>query len=277
MAGWPDPPFLSVEGPEFADMVRTADELTRRLEHNNWDFDAAPEIFARDAACDVAAKEIVTVFDGQVQTRYGRLIMKGAGARFNLMSHESPRAVYLGARPAIFDLVNAQVGSAGLFDFEEFRRIPQLQRITFENPSVFYQVRDVIFWSVLHRTGLFPTGFEDIGKQLSSGNVIRNVLFTPAKPSYDGKPIFMEGYAAVQFPTEVIEWMPKPLYGGMTTESFHVDTVLTTERTDDSHPYLDLVAEGSVLWQDRTYFMRRFAGISPKDATRGPKVPAEGL
>lgn len=277
MAGVPDPPFLSVEGPEFADRVRTAEEVTRRLEQNNWDFDAAPEVFSPDAACDVAAKEIVNVFDGRVQTRYGKLVMKGAGARFNLMSHESPRSVYLGGRPQVFTEVNSQVGSEGLLDFDEFRRIGAPQRVDLYNPEVFYQLRDVVFWNVLNRTGLFPTGFEDIARQINSGNVIRNLLFAPGRPSEDHeRPVFMEAFSAVQFPTDVVEWMPKPLFGGMSPDSFHIDTLLTVEPTDISHPYLDLVAEGTVILQDRSYFMRRFAGISPKDATRGPGVPPEG-
>src|SRR5436190_22178883 len=103
MAGVPDPPFLSVEGPEFAERVRVAEELTQRLERANWDFAAAEEFFVgRYADCDVAAKEIVNVFDGRMQTRYGRLVMKGTGARFNLFSHESPLSVYLGGRPRVF-------------------------------------------------------------------------------------------------------------------------------------------------------------------------------
>jgi hypothetical protein len=36
------------------------------------------------------------------------------------MSHESPLARYVGARPSVFALVNRQVGSKGLHDFEEF-------------------------------------------------------------------------------------------------------------------------------------------------------------
>jgi hypothetical protein len=277
MAGWPDPQFLSVEGPEFAERVRVADDMTRRLESANWDFGLAPEIFAREAACDVAAKEIVNTFDGRVQTRYGRLVMKGAGQNFNLMSHESPRALYIGSRPEVFSEINAQVGSEGLRDFSEFRDIGQLQRVEFYNPSVFYQLRDVVFWSALNRSGLFPTGFEDVARHISAGNIIRNLMFNPSlTPAAQAGPIYMEAYSGVQFPTEVVEWMPKPLYGGMSESSFHIETLLTTDPTDLSHPYLDLVAEGRAVLQDRPYFMRRFAGISPKDATRGPWVPPEG-
>lgn len=277
MAGWPDPPFLSVEGPDFAERVRYADELTKRLERANWDFGIAPEIFAREAACDVAAKEIVNTFDGRVQTRYGRLIMKGAGQNFNLMSHESSRTIYLGSRPEVFSEINPQVGSQGLLDFSEFREVGPLLRVELYNPSVFYQLRDVVFWSALNRTGLFPTGFEDVARHISAGNIIRNLLFNPSlTPGDDVVPVYMEAFSAVQFPTEVVEWMPKPLYGGMTESSFHIETLLTTDRTDLSHPYLDLVAEGRAVLQDRPYFMRRFAGISPKEATRGPGVASEG-
>jgi hypothetical protein len=73
MEGWPDPPFLRAEGPEFIEQIKRTNELAARLEGAGWDFEAAPEVFARQsAACDVAAKEIVTVFDGERQTRWGR-------------------------------------------------------------------------------------------------------------------------------------------------------------------------------------------------------------
>ena len=119
----------------------------------------------------------------------------------------------------------------------------------------------------------------------ASGNVIRNVIFSPSAPSRSAweigdseerQPIFMEGISGVQFPTSVVEWMPKPLYGGMSTEALHIETLLTTEQTDLGHPYLELVAEGRLRLDDQTYFMRRFMGISQKDALRGPGVPPEG-
>src|SRR6266498_5562298 len=71
----------SVEGPEFAEKVRRADEITRRLQESNWDFDAVPELFTRAATCDVVAKEIVTLHDGRAQTLLGRLVMNGIGER----------------------------------------------------------------------------------------------------------------------------------------------------------------------------------------------------
>jgi hypothetical protein len=286
MEGWPDPPFLRAEGPEFVEQINRANEVVGRLEAAGWDFEAAPEIFARQsAACDVAAKEIVSVFDGEEQTRWGRLIIKGAGARFNLMSHESPLARYVGARPSVFALVNRQVGSKGLHDFKEFAEMQPAQEVEFYNPSFFYQARDVVFWNVLNGFQLFPSGFEDVRRVLTAGYGIRNLLFRPGAPTRSAweiaegeerKPIFMEGFSGVQFPTGVVQWMPKPLYGGMSEHSLHIETLLTTEETDLTHPYLDLVAEGRLRIDDQTYFMRRFMGISQKDALRGPGVPPEG-
>jgi|SwirhirootsSR3_FD_contig_31_18948640_length_1073_multi_5_in_0_out_0_1 hypothetical protein len=286
MEGWPDPPFLRAEGPEFLEQVKRTNELVARLEDARWDFDAVPEIFARaSAACDVAAKEIVSVFDGEQQTRWGRLVIKGAGARFNLMSHESPLARYVGARPSVFADVNRQVGSKGLNDFPEFADMGAPQEVQFFNPTVFYQLKDVVFWNALNGFQLFPSGFEDVRRMFASGNVIRNVIFSPSAPSRSAweigdseerQPIFMEGISGVQFPTSVVEWMPKPLYGGMSTEALHIETLLTTEQTDLGHPYLELVAEGRLRLDDQTYFMRRFMGISQKDALRGPGVPPEG-
>jgi hypothetical protein len=286
MAGSPDPPFLRAEGPEFVERINRTNDVVDRLEAAAWNFEAAPEIFAREsAACDIAAKEIVSVFDGEQQTRWGRLIIKGAGARFNLMSHESPLARYLGARPSVFALVNRQVGSAGLHDFAEFAEMHPAQEVDFYNPAFFYQARDVVFWNVLNGFQLFPSGFEDVRRVLTLGYGIRNLLFSPgvatksASETAEGeerRPIFMEGFSGVQFPTAVVQWMPKPLYGGMSKQALHIETLLTTDETDLTHPYLDLVADGRLRIDEQTYFMRRFMGVSQKDALRGPGVLPEG-
>ena len=65
----------SVEGPDFAKIVRQTNEILRRLEENRFDFATVPELFAKDAAADVFAKEIVHVHDGKTMTRYGRLVV----------------------------------------------------------------------------------------------------------------------------------------------------------------------------------------------------------
>jgi len=74
MEGWPDPPFLRAEGPEFVEQINRTNEVVDRLEAAGWNFEAAPEIFARQsAACDVAAKEIVSFFDGEEPDALGPL------------------------------------------------------------------------------------------------------------------------------------------------------------------------------------------------------------
>lgn len=276
MEGFPDPEFLSVEGPEFVAEVGRADALVRRLEAANWDFKEVPEVLARSANCDVAAKEIVTIHDGLTLTRFGRLVMRGHGSRFNLMSHEPPTATFLRPDHGIFDELNRQVGSDGLNDFEEFRRFGKLQTVEFREPQLFYQTRDVVFWNVLHRTGLFPTGLEDVARQFAQGNVIRNLLFEPALRGDGKEPAAMVAHAAVSYPTPVVEWIPKPLYGGVAPETIHIETLLTSTPSKLSHPFLPLVAEGRAVVGNARYHMRRYAGVSPKDATRGPGVPEEG-
>ena len=200
------------------------------------------------------------------------------------MSHESPLARYIGGRPSVFDEINRQVGSDGLNDFDEYREMTPRLGVEFYNPTVFYKPDDVVFWNALNGFRLFPSGFEDVRRQFASGNVIRNLMFSPgiARPDAmekwkddaterDDPVVFMEAHAGVQFPTPVVEWMPKPLYGGMTESALHIDTLLTTEPTDLAHPYLELIAEGRVVLDYRMLYMRRFAGISQKEAVRGPE------
>jgi hypothetical protein len=271
-------PGLSVEGPDFAERVRNAEAIVQTLEERGWDFEAAPEIFGRAAACDVAAKEIIHIHDGRMQIRLGRLVMRGAGSAFNLMSPESALSVWIGSTSRDFMAINRQVGSAGLEDIPEFREFGTPQRVRLYNPTLFYQRRDVVFWSALYECGLFPSGFENLSTHISAGKTIRNVLFD-AGLRRDGKeaPIFLEAHAGVSFPTPVVEWMDKPLYGGMSPETIHVESLLTPEPVDESHPYLPLVGEGKVKFRGQTFNLRRFEGISPKDAVRGPDVGPEAM
>jgi hypothetical protein len=269
---------LSVEGPDFASRVREADGLVRKLEEHRWDFQAAPEIFARTAACDVAAKEIIHLHDGRTQLRLGRLVMRGIGSTFNLMSPESALSVWTGSRAREFASLNEQVGSRGLEDVPAFGQLGSAQRVKLYNPTLLYQRRDLVFWSALYDCGLFPSGFENLSTHIDSGKVVRNLLFDAGlRKAKDDGPIIVETYAGVAFPTPVVEWMDKPLYGGLSPETIHVESLLTPEPTDESHPYLPLVGEGQVHFRGRAYHVRRFEGVSPKDAVRGPEVAPEGL
>lgn len=265
----------SVEGPEFAELLRRAEREVRTLEEAAWDFQAAPAVFGRSAACDVAAKEIIHIHDGVNQVRLGRLVMRGKGESFNLMSPESPLAVWTGATPQVFRELNRQVGSEGLEEIEQFRELGKPQRVRLYNATLLYTRGDLVRWSLLFDCGLFPSGFENLSTHISAGKVIRNVLFDSGLRRVDREDVVVEAFAGLVFPTPVIEWMDKPLYGGLSPETIHVETLLTPERSDASHPYLPLVGEGRVLFRDERYHVRRFEGVSPKDAVRGPGVPPE--
>lgn len=266
----------SVEGPEFAERVRQAEETTSKLQANRFDFDAAPEIFNVRAACGIAAKEIILIHDGRIQTTYGRLVMKGVGEVFQLNSPSSALNVTLPGRPEIFAQVNKQVGNRGLEDLEDFQSFRDIQDITFINPTNFYQPRDLVFWASLYGCGLLPSGFQELSRHLAAGKVVTGMLFFPGRPSRNGEEIHVQGFTGKQFPTPVVEWIPTPLFGGLTNEALHVETLLTLDPTDLTHPVLSLVAEGRVVVGDRRYYMRRFVGKSPKQGVRGPGVGLDG-
>lgn len=268
----------SVEGPAFVELVRKAEETTQALQANQWNFQAVPEFFAKNAACDVAAKEIVIIHDGQWQTRIGRLVMTGFGTTFNLMGPEPSRSVFKQADTDILDEVNRQIGSKGLYDFPDFHKL-NIQQVDFHNFTIFYQLRDLVFWSSLYGGGLVPSGFERLAQFFVSGRIVENQLFIPSMPSSDPKqPVSMLAPCLdVQFPTPVVEWMDKPMYGGVVKETLHIQSLLTLEPTNISHPYLPLVGDGRVVYGHRRYYLRRFAGISPKEGLRGPDVSAESV
>src|SRR6266540_1531152 len=242
----------SVAGPEFAEKVRRADEITRRLQESNWDFDAVPELFTRAATCDVVAKEIVTIHDGRAQTLLGRLVMNGIGEEFQLNSPSSALNITLPGRPEVFKEINDQLGSRGLEDFEEFQGVKDIQQV------VFYDF------------GLSPSGFEEFSRHLAAGKVVTSMRFRPSRPSLDSRPVYVQGFTGKRFPTPVVEWIPKPLFGGIAPDTLHLETLLTLDPTDLAHPFLPLVAEGAVELDGRRYYMRRFAGTSAKAAVRGP-------
>ncbi len=265
----------SVEGPEFAEKVRRADEITRRLQESNWDFDAVPELFTRAATCDVVAKEIVTIHDGRAQTLLGRLVMNGIGEEFQLNSPSSALNITLPGRPEVFKEINDQLGSRGLEDFEEFQGVKDIQQVVFYDFTNFYQARDLAFWSALYDCGLSPSGFEEFSRHLAAGKVVTSMRFRPSRPSLDSRPVYVQGFTGKRFPTPVVEWIPKPLFGGIAPDTLHLETLLTLDPTDLAHPFLPLVAEGAVELDGRRYYMRRFAGTSAKAAVRGPGVGPE--
>src|SRR5919204_3625112 len=110
----------SVGGPEFAELVRTVDEKVDHLEASNWDFEAVPEVFARDAAADVIGKDLVQIHDGRTMTRLGRLVLGGVGSHFNLMGTMHSDSQFKVVNSDVLDRVNAQIGSRGLNDLPEY-------------------------------------------------------------------------------------------------------------------------------------------------------------
>jgi hypothetical protein len=269
---------LLVEGPDFTRRVEFADKVVRDLEAGRWDFDRSPDAFAKRASADVFAKEIVVVFDGKRLTRLGRLVMAGTGKVFNLMGPIHPQAIFRDSNDDLLQEIYAQTGSRGLRDFEEFERAGRIQRVEWFNHTHFFQLRDLVFWSVLHGSGCSPSTLEHMARHFASGMVVHNSMYAPGfSAAAKGQPVFMQAACmSVSFPTTVLEWMDKPLFGGLFTDTIHAEYLLTPEPMDIDHPYLPLVDEGAIEYHGQRYSLRKFAGITPKNGVRGPGIPPEG-
>lgn len=271
-----------VEGPDFTIAVSKATEQVARLEANSWDFDAVPEVFARDTAADVVAKEVLHIHDGSTMTRFGHLIMGGIGDTFNLMGPIPSDSQFMVTDSTALDEVRKQTGSSGVEELEEFRAIAdrygEIQRVKFFNYGAFYTLRDLVFWLLVHDAGCFPSTLETMVRHFAAGHIVQNHMYTSSRPSRDGdQPALMTPGAClmVQFPSSVVEWMDKPMFGGLAEDTVHIEYLLTAQPTEVSHPYLPLVGENKVRLGHQGYYMRKFAGVTPKDALRGPGVPPE--
>lgn len=272
-----------VEGPDWVMVVREAEELVRKLEANNWDFDAVPQAFARNAAADVVAKEVLHIHDGRTMTRFGHLMMGGVGEAFNLMGPIPSDSRFMVADSSALDELRRQTGMKILEDLDEFREIQrrygEIQRVKFFNYGAFYTLRDLVFWLLVHDAGCFPSTLETMVRHFASGHIVQNTMYAPARPAKNGdKPVLMTPGAClmVQFPSTVVEWMDRPMFGGLAEDTLHIEYLLTPEPSDVSHPYLPLVGESKARLGYQEYYLRTFAGVTPKDALRGPGVPPEG-
>src|SRR6266542_1210887 len=150
----------SVGGPEFTRLVRHVGEKVDELEAANWDFDRVPEVFARNAAADVLAKELVQRHDGRTMTRMGRLILGGVGTHFNLMGTMHSDSQFKVVSSDLLDQVNAQLGTRGLLaEMPEYRaletRLGRPQDVEYHNYGVFYTLKDLVFWLLMHDAGCF--------------------------------------------------------------------------------------------------------------------------
>jgi hypothetical protein len=267
---------LSVEGPDFARRVEHAEKVVQTLQNNRWDFaSAAEDIFAKDASADVIGKEIAVIFDGDSVTRVGRLVMGGHGTHFNLMGPIPPNSIFKMADSDLLDSITHQTGSEGVWDFPEMQRYGHAQKVDFYNYTFFYQLRDLLFWSVLHGSGCFPSTLEHMKRQFAAGQIVQNLVYN-ANVAHAGQPVIMQARCmSVSFASKVVEWMDRPLYGGFAKDTVHLEYLLTPTASKVSHPYLPLVDEGKIEYRNQKYYIRRFGGVTPKQGVRGPDVKEE--
>jgi hypothetical protein len=275
----------AVGGPEFARIVAEAREKVERLEASRWDFAAVPEVFARPQRADVMGKEAVHMFDGRTMTRVGRLVLGGTGEHFNLMGTfpaDSTFRVATELTSKVLGELHHQVGRDALEDMPAYQQIQQwygqAEDIEFSNYGMFYSLRDLVQWLLIHDAGCFPSTLETIVRRFAQGNVVQNNMYSTRTPSSDPEqPSIMRSPGLlVQFPSKAVEWMEQPIYGGLVDETIKVEHLLTVTPTDVSHPYLPLVLESKVRVLDQDYYLRTYGGSSPKEALRGPGVPEEG-
>jgi len=178
--------------------------------------------------------------------------------------------------------INQQVGYKGLYDVPEYRQIEekfgQAEQVEFSNYGMFYRVKDLVLWLLVHDAGCFPSTLETIVRRFAMGNVVQNNMYFTKHPSQDPtKPALMRSPGLlVQFPSKVVEWMEMPIYGGLADSTIKVEHLLTVKPTDVSHPYLPLVLESKVRLIGEDYYLRTYSGLTPKEALRGPGVPQEG-
>lgn len=271
--------------PQFGDLVtlreriRLAETTIKKLEANNWDFDAAPEVYAKHAQADVLAKEVAIFFDGRRETMIGKLVMAGVGSHFNLMGGNHVDAEFMSKPNTVLEDINKQLGTPSLRAFPEFAKIAPPQQIYFYNRTKFFQLRDMIFWLVLHDAGAFPSSLEIMKRHFAAGKAIHNNMYRPPTPSLDtGKPAIMTSEGSdlfLSFPTDVVQFMEPSVHGGLVEQTMHIEYLLTLEPTKVSHPHLPLHGEALIHIGGQRWYLRRFMGISPKIGVRGRDVPQE--
>jgi hypothetical protein len=143
---------------------------------------------------------------------------------------------------------------------------------------MFYRLKDLVTWLLVHDAGCFPSTLEIIVRRFAMGNIVQNNMYKTKRPSKDPKrPSLMRSPGLmVQFPSKVVEWMEMPIYGGLVDSTIKVEHLLTVKPTNISHPYLPLVLESKVRLVGEDYYLRTYSGLTPKEALRGPGVPQEG-
>ena len=276
---------MALTHPQFGDLVtlrdriRLAEEVVARMERSNWDFDAAPEVYAKRSQADVYAKEVAIFFDGRRETMIGKLVMAGVGTHFNLMGGNHVDAEFMSRPNTVLEDINKQLGTPSLRAFPAFAELPSPQQIYFYNRTKFFRLQDMIFWLVLHGAGAFPSSLEIMKRHFAAGKAIHNNMYRPVQPSRDpDEPVFMTSEGSdlfLSFPTDVVQFMEPSVHGGLITETMHIEYLLTLEPTKLSHPHLPLEGEAMIHIGGQRWYLRRFMGVAPKIGVRGPGVAAE--
>jgi hypothetical protein len=277
MAGSPDPD-LSVEGPDFVEKVARANETIDRLRGGGWDFDNAREVFARDSRADVLGKEIVNIYDGRHITRYGTLIVGGVGAGFSLIGHFPSTTTFRVNDLGIVAQVKAALGSDGLTELPRYRELGRPQKIEFFNYTMFNTLEEMIRFFILTDSGASPSSLEHLKRAFAVGNIVQASRYVPAVPSFDAeRPAIMKVDGLVMsFPSRTMEWMERPIYGGLDPVTVHKEYLLTPERTELAHPFLVLERAGRITLNGRPWYAREFGGVVHKEGIRDASVPEEG-
>src|SRR6266498_882901 len=111
--------------------------------------------------------------------------MGGVGEAFNLMGPIPADAEFKIGGGEVIDEVHRQLRTGGLEEVSEFRALGPLQDIQFFNYSNFFQLRDLVFWLVLHGAGCFPSTLEIMVRNFAAGNFVQNNMYRPRQPSLD--------------------------------------------------------------------------------------------
>ncbi len=262
-----------VQGPDHVKLARAATDKLNLLRKSNWDFNKVPGVYARDSKADVVSKEMVHIFDGQRMTRVGRLVMGGIGSAFNLMGPIPSDSEIKMTDATLLDAVSRQLGTRGMRDHPDYEKIAGAQEVEFYNYGTFYTLDEMVFWLLLREAGCYPSTLAHMVDEFARGKVVQNYMFKPTRmPKVDGAPMLMQGRCMTySFPSDAVQWMERPLYGGFAKDTMHVETLLTRGPSDVSHPYLELTETGMIEFGHQRLYARRFVGTTPKDAIGGAK------
>ena len=266
-----------VEGPDYVARTRMATEMVRKLAENRFNFDAVPQVYARDSRADVLSKEIVHIFDGQRVTRVGRLVIGGVGEYFNLMGPIPSDSAIKITDGSLIETVNRQLGGGGIHDHPDYRNLREVQEVEFFNYGMFHTLEELVHWMLVHETGCYPSTLQHVIREFARGRILQNYMYRANRRArMPDQPVIMQAACmSYSFPSRVMEWMDRPLFGGLAKETMHVETLLTLGPSDASHPHLELVGEGKVEFCHQLFHARQFMGTTGKDGTRAPGVPEE--